>query len=117
MICACCTARSIMISGKINLILKAIRQKREIMVENTENNEIRIVKPFVLYSHLKDNKTNILLNGFQVTGDSDSGNPEGWKNIIIGNKIKIAILPITFEVEPKMTLSERFKNVMASVFN
>lgn len=105
-----------MISGKIKNLIKAMKQRKKILFEDVTTGEMRIVKPFVMFSVMEDSKFKVLVNCYQEIGESKSGHTNGWKNIVISDKTKITILDETFEVKPDYVISEsRFKNIISHV--
>lgn len=104
-------------TANVNKISKAIKQRVKLLVEQKEG-DIRVVVPYVMYVVIdKDtNRSKILLNCYQEIGDSSSGKTMGWKNIEIDNEIKVTLLEVEFQVSPEGKLSDRFKNVIASVY-
>jgi hypothetical protein len=105
-----------MIVPKISKIKNAIESYDKLVIE--ENNEIRIVQPFCLYSVIdKDtNKTKIMLNCLQEIGDSKSNNTQGWKNIVITNNTKIVRLREKFIIPDGYKYStERFKHIISFI--
>lgn len=104
-------------TANINKVKKSIKQRVKLLVEQKDG-DIRVVIPYVMYVVIdKDtNRSKILLNCYQEVGDSSSGKNVGWKNIVIDDEIKVSLLDVEFQVSPEGKLSDRFKNVIASVY-
>lgn len=103
-------------TANINKVKKSIKQRVKLLVEQKDG-DIRIIIPYVMYVVIdKDtNRSKILLNCYQEVGDSSSGKNEGWKNIVIDNEINVTLLDVEFQVSPEFKLTDRFRNVIASV--
>jgi len=99
------------------LIETAIKNKNQIAFHyngTSEPGETRIVEPYCIYVTSKT-KT-IMIDCWQESGKSESGNSEGWKMFKLDNIGEIEILPIKFiyssQFNPK---SNRYKNTICKM--
>ncbi len=72
--------------------------KKQLLRINYDNRGEREIEPYCLGYN---KKRNILLRAYQIIGDSDSGESDGWKLFDLKKISNILQLPVVFAVRPQ----------------